>query len=329
MAKKKPITVKSVHYVHTEDIDPETTKAGGDVWEGFVNVCVAAAEEVLEIPPKGYTPYQRNSLTDIFTSMKATHRGIRLLVKLGDGKPESVDALVLARLQLEGLYTTCLLIEKPENVDRFTHEAWKRQYIRWLLDSGETQMLPRFTSSDDKEYQRLMVMMRIWNVSEDQKRTIEYQQCETGFPPGFEPKYIGHFPTPGAVIDEIPDGPKKKMLRRLYLEYQDLCAYAHGRPVAGFGKNIFDERSPFRTQFMELWGEEQLHKEFWQRILGAAQIYSLLSVAQATAELATLYPDNVDLKVAAGKAWNELHNSHLLVNAVWNIRTKALLGIVG
>jgi hypothetical protein len=76
------------------------------------------------------------SLTDIFTSMKATHREIRVLVKLGDGEPESVNALVLARLQLEGLYTTCLLIEKPENVDRFTHEAWKRQYIRWLSTAG-------------------------------------------------------------------------------------------------------------------------------------------------------------------------------------------------
>jgi hypothetical protein len=104
MAKKKTLTVKSVHYVHTADIDPEATKAGGDAWEGFVNGCVKAAEEALETPPNGYSPYQRNSLTDIFTSMKATHRGIRVLVKLGDGKPESVDALVLARLQLEGLY---------------------------------------------------------------------------------------------------------------------------------------------------------------------------------------------------------------------------------
>src|SRR4051812_5277290 len=152
MAKKKPITAKSVQYVHTEDIDPTATKAGAEVWEGLVNVCVAAATDALETPPNGYTPYQRNSISDIFTSMKATHRGIRLLVKLGDGKPESVDALVLARLQLEGLYTTCLLIENPENVDRFTHEAWKRQFIRWLLDSGETQKLPRFQSSDDKEY---------------------------------------------------------------------------------------------------------------------------------------------------------------------------------
>lgn len=329
MAKRKAITVKSCHYVHTEDIDPEATKAGGDVWEGFVNVCAAAAEDALETPPQGYSPYQRNSLTDIFTSMKATHRGIRHLVKLGDDKPESVDALVLARLQLEGLYTVCLLVESPTNVDRFTHEAWKRQYIRWLLDSGETQNLQRFAGSGDNEYQRLMVMMQIWNVSEDEKLTIDYQECETGCPPGFVPRYIGHFPTPGAVISEMPDGAKKTMLERLYLEYQDLCAYAHGRPVAGFGKNIFDERSPLRTQFIEMWGEEQLHKEFGQRILGAAQIYSLLSVAQATAELTTLYPGNVELKMAAAKAWNELHNSHLLVNAVWNVRTKALLGATG
>jgi len=234
----------------------------------------------------------------------------------------------LARLQFEGLYTTCLLVEKPENVDRFTHEAWKRQYIRWLLDSGETQNLPRFQGGEDKEYQRLMFMMKIWNVSDDEKLTIDCQECETGFPPGFVPKYIGHFPTPGAVIGEMPAGTKRTMLERLYLEYQDLCAYAHGRPVAGFGKSIFDARSPLRTQFMKLWGEENLHDEFRQRILGAAQIYSLLSVAQATAELTTLYPTNVDLLAAATKAWNELHNSHLLVNAVWNIRTKGLLGVI-
>lgn len=40
MAKKKMLTVKSVHYVHTADIDPEATKAWGDAWEVFVNVCV-------------------------------------------------------------------------------------------------------------------------------------------------------------------------------------------------------------------------------------------------------------------------------------------------
>jgi len=42
--------------------------------------------------------------------MKVKHRSIRLIVDLGDEKPESVDALVLARLQPEGLHTLCLLI---------------------------------------------------------------------------------------------------------------------------------------------------------------------------------------------------------------------------
>ena len=84
-------TVKSVAYAHTVDIDPSVEKSGA-VWEGIANICVTAAEKALETPPRGYTPMQRNSLTDIFASMKVTHRSIRLLVELGDEKPESVDA---------------------------------------------------------------------------------------------------------------------------------------------------------------------------------------------------------------------------------------------
>ncbi len=329
MAKKKPITVKSCAYVHTEDVDADATRAGGEVWEGFVNLCVQAAEQALEVPPKGYTPYQRNSLTDIFSSMRGTHRSIRLLVKLGDGKPESVDSLVLARLQLEGLYTLCLLMEKPQNVDRFTHEAWKRQYIHWLLMSAETNALPRFAGSDGPEYDRLMKMKDIWRVSDEEQRTIEYRELEIQPPPGFVEKPIRTFPTPGQVIEEVADDNKRRLLERLYIEYQDLCAYAHGRPIAGFGKSIFDERAPVRTQFIKMYGEHALRRRFNQSIVGAAQVYSLLSVAQSTAELKTLYPDNIELHVAAARAWNELHNSHLLVNAVWHIRTKELLGIVG
>jgi hypothetical protein len=139
-------TVKSIAYVHTADIDPAIVKSGA-TWEGLANICVTAAEKALETPPTGYTPTQRNSLTDTFASMKVTHRSIRLLVALDDEKPESVDALVLARLQLEGLYTLCLLTEQPEHVDRFVKEAWKRQYIRYLLMREETKGLDRFVEA--------------------------------------------------------------------------------------------------------------------------------------------------------------------------------------
>ena len=155
-------TVKSVAYVHTVDIDPSLVKKGA-VWEGLANICVTAAEKALERPPRGYTATQRNSLTDIFASMKVTHRSIRLLVALGDEKPESVDALVLARLQLEGLYTMCLLIEKAEHVDRFVKEAWKRQYVSYLLMHEETKSLDRFieAQSDVLELSRLLKLAAV------------------------------------------------------------------------------------------------------------------------------------------------------------------------
>ena len=317
-------TVKSVAYVHTSDIDPEVVKSGA-TWEGLVNICVTAAENALETPPRGYTLTQRNSLTDIFSSMKVTHRSIRLLVKLGDEVPESVDALVLARLQLEGLYTICLLTEKADYVDRFVKEAWKRQYVRYLLMREELTGLNRFTDAQGQELSRLLKLSTIWNINEAERLTIEYDELETKPPLGFVRAPIRSFPTPGGVIKELATGPKRAMLERLYIDYQDLCAYAHGRPIAGFNKTVFDGRSPIRNMFPI--GEIQ--KTFQQRVEADCQVYSFMSVAQCAAELTALYPNDVELASAVTRAWNELHDSHLLANAIWNIRTKALLGIVG
>jgi len=319
-------TVKSIAYVHTADIDPTVVKSGA-TWEGLANVCVTAAEKALDTPPKDYTPTRRNSLTDIFASMKVTHRSIRLLVALGDEKPESVDALVLARLQLEGLYTMCLLTEKAEHVDRSVKEAWKRQYVRYLLMREETRGLDRFVEAqtDVHELSRLLKLATVWNVTEVERLTIEYDELEMPPPSGFVREPIRNFPTPGGVIKELPAGPKRAMLERLYIEYQDLCAYTHGRPIAGFNKTVFDGRSPVRNMFPIA----EIQKTFQQRIEADCQVYSLMSIAQSAAELTTLYPNDMELASAVTRAWNELHNAHILANAVWNIRTKGLFGVVG
>lgn len=316
--------VKSVAYVHTSDIDPSVVKSGA-TWEGLVNICVTAAENALERPPAGYTPTQRNSLTDLFSSMKVTHRSIRILVKLGDEQPESVDALVLARLQLEGLYTLCLLVENPENVNRFVREAWKRQYVRYMLFREEMKGIDRFADTDVPDLSRLLKLAGVWNITEAERLTIEHDEMETAAPAGFVRQPIKNFPTPGGVIKEMPSGTKKAILERLYIEYQDLCAYAHGRPIAGFSKSVFDGRSPLRKMF----SEAEVTKTFQQRVEADCQVYSFMSIAQAAAELTTLYPNDVELASAATRAWNELHNSHILANAIWNIRTKGLLGVVG
>ena len=319
-------TVKSVAYVHTVDIDPSVVKSGA-VWEGLANICVTAAEKALETPPRGYTATQCNSLTDIFASIKVTHRSIRLLVALGDKKPESVDALVLARLQLEGLYTMCLLAENAEHADRFVKHAWKQQYVRYLLEREETQGLPRFidAQSDVQELSRLLNLATVWNVTETERLTIEYDELEATPPAGFIPKRICMFPTPGGVIKELPDEPKRTMLERLYIDYQDLCAYAHGGPIAGFNKTVFDGRSPLRNMF----SMAEIQKTFQQRIEANCQVYSLMSIAQSAAELTTLYPNDMELTSAVMHAWKELRDAHILANTVWNIRTKGLFGVVG
>ena len=193
-------TVKSVAYVHTADIDPTVVKSGA-TWEGLANICVTAAEKALDTPPKDYTPTRRNSLTDIFASMNVTHRSIRLLVALGDEKPESVDALVLARLQLEGLYTMCLLTEKAEHVDRFVKEAWKRQYVRYLLMREETKGLDRFVEAQTDVYEcsRLLKLATVWNVTEAERLTIEHDELEMPLPAGFVREPIRNFPTGGVI----------------------------------------------------------------------------------------------------------------------------------
>jgi len=325
----KAITVASCKFVHTVDIDPDATRARGDKWEGLVNICVQAAQDALDTPPAGYTPTQRNSLTDLFGSMKATHHGIRTLLALGDGDPASVDALVLARLQLEGLYTICLLTEGAEHVTRFVAEAWKRQYVGWMLIREETKSLSRLTEANAKEQARLIALAQIWGISDEQRITIELQELEAEVPPGFVRQPIKPFPTPGQLISEIAEGPKKRMLERLYPEYQELCAYAHGRPVAGFGKGIFDDRSPSRRDFLAFHEGTDIHDRFSRSVVAPAQLFSLASIAQATAELTTLYPASIELRSTATRAWNELHNAQLLMNAIWSIRTKSLLGALG
>jgi hypothetical protein len=328
MAKTKATSVKNAHHVHTVDIDKGAVKAGGDHWESLVNVCVKAAEEALDHPLPGYSIWQRNSMSDAFVSMRATHRSIRALLKLGDTHPEAVDALVLARLQLEGLYNLCLMFESPEHVVRFQHESWMREYTRWMLYREELKSINRFRPEVDREYPRLMALMKLWGITNEQRLTIEFREMEVEPPAGFVPQPIRSFPTPGKMIGELAEGSKRRMLIRLYPEYQELCTYAHGRPVAGFGKMVFDDRSPSRRDFVRLYGESYVKELFQYQILGAAQIYSLIAIAQAAAELTVLCPLHLELQSSVTRAWNELHGAHFLVNAVWEIRTRELLGAV-
>jgi hypothetical protein len=112
------IRVSQYLHRHTTDINPERQMDAKE-WDRLANVCVVRATAALQRDTNGYNKEQRDHISDMFNSMAATNRGIRRLLEPGWGDPSTVDALALARLQLEGLYALCLMFESPQYVDCF------------------------------------------------------------------------------------------------------------------------------------------------------------------------------------------------------------------
>ena len=114
------------------------------------------------------------------------------------------------------------------------------------------------------------------------------------------------------------------MLERLYSKYVDLCSFAHGLAHANLFKNVFNSRSPHR----HVASDAQIQERFQYDVLGEAYTLNFLSIAQSTAELTRLYPNDMELPAAAVDAWNSLCQASLLTKAIWEIRTKSLLGVI-
>ena len=88
---------------------------------------------------------------------------------------------------------------------------------------------------------------------------------------------------------------------------------------------MFDKDSKFR----KFWGKTELKDTFQRSVAERAYATSLISIVQSAAELAALYPANVDLVAAVVKAWQEMSDGSLLGRAIWQVRTKKLLGALG
>ena len=168
-------------------------------------------------------------------------------------------------------------------------------------------------------------LRQVFAITHAQQLTVEQEELGTPLPGGVTPEPIRSFPTPGRAITHIPTGDKGQMLERLYPEYVHFCSFAHGLPLADLYKNLLNDRSPHRV----LMTTGDVQKKFDQEVLGLCYIVSNLSIAQATAEIILFYADDVELRAATTQLWNEMSETNLIGKAIWNIRTKALLGVIG
>ena len=317
----KATTVASCGYVHTEDVNPDE-RINAAVLNDAMEAAVKRSVTALEMPTNGYSEFQRRNLQVVFQSMLSTHGLIRKVLAAGWQNPESIDALALARVPLEGLSTLCLMFESPSWIDVYLKDGWKKQYVRLLLECHETQKLERFYEFCKKTAPRnLDALRRFLGISNAQVATINKEELGSPMPSGLTEEVIERFPTPSGVINKLQAGDKRRLLERLYAEYVFLCSFAHGLPDSLLFKMMFSKTPPVPRAF----DDEKIKDTFHRQVEQPAYTISLISLVQAASELTVLYPKDVELRTAAIKAWEKIEYGILLGRVVWNVRTKRLL----
>lgn len=320
-----PLRIKDYAHVHRTDFDHGQHRDSKE-FDTIANVCVNRATEALRVPTSPYTQMHCNQIGDIFRSMVATQRGIRRMLDFeGPIDPETVDALLLARVQLEGLSSLCLMLEDPKYVTAYVQEHWRKQYVEYLIAREETKLLSRYQPLHTAELQRLVMLGQQFGIAPAHIHTVDKEELGIPMPVGMAEEPIQPFSTPGKAIKKITSSAeKKRMLERLYAKYVYLCSFAHGLPQANLFKNMFDSRFPDR-KFVR---DSDVKNSYQQQVVSEAYITSFMSISQCTAEITVLYPNNMELIEAVCRAWKQLSGASLITKAVWEIRTQKLLGAI-
>jgi len=316
------IRVKDVVWPNKADIDLRRYDVAG--LDGLIKRCVASITNSLKGSTGRYSELQTIHLSWMFDAMGFTYDTIRSLLK--QRTPSCVNALALARLQLEALFSVCLMMQDSSFVDHYVKSFWRDNYVRFLLVRAECKGLSRFDEYLNQTGPRaLEALQQGAGVTDEEKATVEFEELGAPIPTGMNEAKISRFPSPMRVIAKVTDSGRKRMLMRLYPEYRRLCAFAHGSPQAWMFKNAFWERSRLRLQLSELQRQDVYEKE----VVDPALLHSALAVIQGSCEVATtLYPADVELKRSVIEAWNLLSEMSLLGRTIWEIRASSALGVI-
>jgi hypothetical protein len=321
---KKRIRLKDCTCPVKQDIDVDAVFDARQA-DCSVNRCINAVTDCLRRQSSKLDTVAREHLIQIFLAMRHAHRAVRELLR-SDGKdPAAVSAMSLVRVQVENLFAICLIAEKPESLAHYLKDGWKKLYVRHLLMRQESSALPRMTNGLKKLEPELERMRQVSGVTEAEKSTIDFEELGVPLPSGMALARIPGFPTPADVVERVQDSDRKKMLTRLYPEYQFLCSFVHFSPAPAILATLLDERQPFRRHFTTGQVEEIFQKE----IAIPALWFDQISVVQSCCEIFGVFPDDIELARAVTEAWAPISKSCLVGQAIWEVRTKKLLGALG
>jgi len=216
------------------------------------------------------------------------------------------------------------VVEQPSYLDLYLKHSWKQIYVRHLLMTAECQNLATITAELDKQLVPLEELRKLAGVSDAERATIRSEHLGDPLPAGTRSSPIPQFPTPGVVLRHIREPDRKMMLSRLYLEYQFLCSFVHFSPHPRTFKGFFNDREPFGRMFTS----GQLENMFQKEIAGPAVWVDFLSIVQSAAEMVVVYPGDIELRRAVTDAWSVLAERTIMGRAVWEFRSKKLLGVI-
>jgi hypothetical protein len=300
----------------------------GTKLEDLVSVCISRAITALDADTQSYTRDQRFQISDVFKSMLSAHRTIRRLLKdVTSADPESVDALSLLRLQFEGLFVICLMLEDQKYVQAYVQDYWRKQYVQYLLVREECGQLSNYHDYLTNAPPNLHAMRHLFGITEEQQATVDLEELGTPLPLGMQRQDLLRFPTPGGVPSKIANPDKQRVLERLLFEYVYLCSFAHVQKESNLLRGLFDKRSRHRDDARLT--DEEVNEKYEMLIVSAANLKSCLCIAHAVTELTLLYPNNLELREIVTRTWNTISEANLLARIVWALRAKGVLGIVG
>jgi len=310
-----------MNYQHTEDIN-KTRKFSGDSLNPKLKIVInrtANAIERLSI----WNSTDRHILADIYRGFWVTHRAIATLLSKKEEdsaiSPISIEAMSLAREQVESLFTVCLLLDNPNHwFSIYKKDSWKRKYWKYLLEKHEYEKLPRFENYLNKEAPfYLNRLQQLYGISSDEKAAIEFKFYN---PNKQLPSSLQPFPTAGKAKKSIKNTSIKYCLERWYQEYRYLSGYSHGHMVKPLGLAFLESRELNLT-------EEQKQK-YYENELEHSSIVSYVSSASACAEACPILDYDVEVIEALTKVWNELTDLSLLGKVFWDIRIRNILGVI-
>jgi hypothetical protein len=72
----------------------------------------------------------------------------------------------------------------------------------------------------------------------------------------------------------------------------------------------------------------ELENMFQKEIAGPAIWVDFLSIVQSATEMVVIYPGDIELRRAVTDAWSVLAERTIIGRAVWEFRSKKLLGVI-